>query len=110
MLIFLLLTFADAVADANADAGCSTIALPERCSGELKKEGVILYGLGKLNYSELRFNQRKVVEGYASGKDVFSYSPTGSGKSLTFELACLCDKFYSLMKPIAFGRCKISTR
>ena len=29
------LTFVDADADANADAWGSTIALPERCSGEL---------------------------------------------------------------------------
>ena len=33
-----LLTFVDA--NANADAGGSTIALPERCSGELKTENI----------------------------------------------------------------------
>ena len=32
------LTFVDA--DANSDAGGSTIALPERCSGELKQTNV----------------------------------------------------------------------
>ena len=50
-------------------------------------EDAILYGLGKLNYSELRPSQSNVIVGYASGKDVFFCSPTGSGKSLTFELA-----------------------
>ena len=32
-------------------------------------------------------HQRKVIEGYCSGKDVFLSAPTGSGKSLTFEVA-----------------------
>ena len=36
------LTFVDA--NANADAGGRTIALPERCSGELKNEEIVLFG------------------------------------------------------------------
>ena len=32
-------------------------------------------------------NQRKVIESYFDGKDVLFCSPTGSGKSLTFEVA-----------------------
>ena len=38
-------------------------------------------------YSELRDYQRKTIEAYLSGKDVFVSAPTGVGKSLTFELA-----------------------
>ena len=51
-------------------------------------EDAILYGLEKLNFTELRPNQRNVIEEYASRKDMgFFCSPTGSGKSLTFEIA-----------------------
>ena len=38
-------------------------------------------------YSELREYQRKTIEAYVSGRDVFVSAPTGGGKSLTFELA-----------------------
>ena len=38
-------------------------------------------------YSELREYQRKTIEAYMSGRDVFVSAPTGGGKSLTFELA-----------------------
>ena len=38
-------------------------------------------------YSELRDYQRKTIEAYLSGKDVYVSAPTGAGKSLTFELA-----------------------
>ena len=38
-------------------------------------------------YSELRDYQRKTIEAYLSGRDVFVYAPTGAGKSLIFELA-----------------------
>ena len=39
-------------------------------------------------YYELRDYQRKTIEAYLSGKDVFvsAHAPTGAGKSLTFEL------------------------
>ena len=40
---------------------------------DTKMEAAKLYGIAKLNYSELRPNQRKVIEGYASGKDVFNW-------------------------------------
>ena len=50
-------------------------------------EGVLSFGLWKLGYSELQESQRKVVESCVSGKDVFFRSPTGSGKSLCFEIA-----------------------
>ena len=47
----------------------------------------ITYGLRKAQYKDVREHQRKVIEGYCSGKDVFLSAPTGSGKSLTFEVA-----------------------
>lgn len=50
-------------------------------------ESVLKEALAKLGYTELRPNQRQVIENYISGKDVLFCSPTGSGKSLTFEVA-----------------------
>ena len=50
-------------------------------------EEAIKYGLSKLGYDKLRGPQHEVVEAYAAGKDVFLSSPTGSGKSLCFEIA-----------------------
>ena len=47
----------------------------------------IAYGLRKANYKEVREHQRKAIEGYCSGRGVFLSAPTGSGKSLTFEVA-----------------------
>ena len=47
----------------------------------------IAYGLQKAKYKDVREHQRKVIESYCSGKDVFLSAPTGSGKSLTFEVA-----------------------
>ena len=47
----------------------------------------INFGLNKLNFENIRENQRNVVEAYLSGRDVLMISPTGSGKSLTFHIA-----------------------
>ena len=47
----------------------------------------VAYGLRKAQHKDVREHQRKVIEGYCSGKDVFLSAPTGSGKSLTFEIA-----------------------
>ena len=44
-------------------------------------------GLRKLGFKEIRENQRKVVEGYVSGRDVLMVASTGSGKSHTFHIA-----------------------
>ena len=38
-------------------------------------------------YPNLRDYQKKTVEAYLSGRDVFVSAPTGAGKSLTFEIA-----------------------
>jgi len=38
-------------------------------------------------YHVLRDYQKKTVEAYLSGRDVFVSAPTGAGKSLTFKLA-----------------------
>ena len=45
------------------------------------------YALEKLLYKSIREYQRQVVKNYMSGKDVFFCAPTGSGKSLVFEIA-----------------------
>jgi len=50
-------------------------------------EGVLNFGLQKLGYSKLRDGQRRVVEAYLTGKDVFFCSLTELGKSLCFEIA-----------------------
>ncbi|XP_063417276.1 uncharacterized protein LOC134699791 [Mytilus trossulus] len=51
------------------------------------------FGLQKLSFTEIKINQRKVVESFLAGKDVFFCSPTGSGKSLTFEIAPFVFKY-----------------
>lgn len=47
----------------------------------------IKFGLNCLKYDTIRPHQKTAVEGYLSGKDVFMCTPTGSGKSLVFEIA-----------------------
>ena len=54
----------------------------------------INFGIKKLNFEDIRENQRKVVEAYLSGRDVFMISPTGSGKSLTFHIAPFAIDFF----------------
>ena len=51
-------------------------------------------GLNKLNFENIRENQRKVVEADLSGRDVLMISPTGSGKSLTFHIAPFAIDFF----------------
>ena len=50
-------------------------------------EHAIDFSLHKNGYSELKPNQRTVIEHYMKGKDVLFCAPTGSGKSLIFEMA-----------------------
>lgn len=47
----------------------------------------IQYGLSIINYESLKEVQRKTVAAYLCGKDIFVCAPTGSGKSLCFEVA-----------------------
>jgi ATP-dependent DNA helicase RecQ len=47
----------------------------------------IASSLSRLGYTEIRPHQRKTVEGYLKAEDVFLCAKTGSGKSLTFEIA-----------------------
>ena len=47
----------------------------------------VAYRLRKAQHKDVREHQRKVIEGHCSGKDVFLSAPTGSGKSLSFEVA-----------------------
>jgi ATP-dependent DNA helicase RecQ len=43
----------------------------------------------QLGHTSMKPFQREVVEAYLGGKDVFLMAPTGSGKSLTYEVAPL---------------------
>lgn len=47
----------------------------------------IEYSLEKLGYNTLRPNQDIVIKQYLQGHDILFCSPTGSGKSLLFEVA-----------------------
>lgn len=50
-------------------------------------EGAIQYALNRNGYNQLKPNQRIIIEQYLKGRDVLFCSPTGSGKSLVFEMA-----------------------
>ena len=56
----------------------------------------IEYGLRKLGYDKIKDNQQKVVEAYVAGRDVLMVAPTGSGKSLIFQIAPFVFDFISL--------------
>ena len=67
-----------------------------------KVKDAITYGAKKCGYSQVREQQsqvreqqRQVAEAYLSGRDVFMSAPTGSGKSLTFEIAPYAFDFLS---------------
>ena len=59
----------------------------KNCSMDLKILHAINFGLNKLGYQSLNQYQQKCVESYLKGEDVFVCAPTGSGKSLCFEIA-----------------------
>lgn len=61
---------------------------------KMNVQEAIKFGLNRLNFEDIRENQRKVVEAYLSGRDVFMISPTGSGKSLTFHIAPFAIDFF----------------
>lgn len=50
-------------------------------------DSAIRFGLDKLKYDNIKQDQKTIVESYIKGKDSFFCSQTGSGKSLTFEIA-----------------------
>ena len=56
-------------------------------------EDAIAHALSKLDYTELRTNQKKVVKEFLNGNDVFVNLPTGSGKSLCYCLLPLAFDF-----------------
>ena len=53
---------------------------------------VIKKGLEFLGYEDIKPNQEKVIRSYLEGKDVLFCSPTGNGKSLTYEMATFVFK------------------
>ena len=56
-------------------------------------ESAIDFSLFKNGYSELRPNQKNIIEQYMKGNDVLFCAPTGSGKSLIFEVAPFVFQF-----------------
>ena len=52
-----------------------------------KIKAAIDHGLEKNGFSTLKPNQGEIIKAYLSGYDVLFCSPTGSGKSLSFEIA-----------------------
>lgn len=44
-------------------------------------------------YEDVQEHQRQVIEAYLSRRDVFTFSPTGLGKSSAFELAIISFDF-----------------
>ena len=61
----------------------------------IEMDECIQFGLTKLNYLNIRHNQKEVVLQYIQGNDVLFCSPTGSGKSLTFEIAPYVLSFFT---------------
>ncbi len=55
---------------------------------------LINFGLQKLGIEAIKENQRKVIEGYLSGRDVLMVAPTRSGKSLTFQISPFAIDFW----------------
>ena len=58
----------------------------------------IEYGMQRNGYSELRQNQGDILKQVLHGRDVLFCSPTGSGKSLIFEVAPFAFHFLSHVK------------
>ena len=56
-------------------------------------ESAIDFSLYKNGYSQLRPNQKNIIEQYMKGNDVLFCAPTGSGKSLIFEVAPFVFQF-----------------
>lgn len=55
----------------------------------------IQYGLQRNGYTELKPNQGDILIQFLNGKDVLFCSPTGSGKSLIFEVAPFAFQYLS---------------
>ena len=55
----------------------------------------------RLNYNEIRPFQMNIIEQYYNGHDVFATAPTGSGKSLTYEIApIILGKTVMIVQPL----------
>jgi superfamily II DNA helicase RecQ len=50
-------------------------------------QSAISYGLRSLGYSEAMDAQCRVIEAYMASRDVMMVAPTGSGKSLIFQIS-----------------------
>ena len=59
-------------------------------------QNVISYGLRSRGYGEAKDAQRRVIEAYFAGRDVLMVAPTGTGKSLIFQIAPFCSTILSM--------------
>lgn len=61
----------------------------------------VQHGLAIAGYEEARASQVEVVEAYCKGHDCIMVAPTGSGKSLTFEIApFVLDKLHGTERSV----------
>jgi len=83
------------LANQNANIYMTSLALTclftdSYCDFNLLKMDVraaLDFGLAKLKIQKFKENQKEVVKAYLSGHDVLMVAPTGSGKSLVFQIA-----------------------
>ena len=63
----------------------------------------IEYGLQRNGNTELKPNQEEILKQALNGRDILFCSPTGSGKSLIFEVAPFAFHFLGQMKSCCFN-------
>ena len=56
-------------------------------------EDAIIHASNKLGIETVTIQQRKAVQSFLQGHDVFVSLPTGSGKSFIFQSAPICVNF-----------------
>ena len=60
---------------------------------KLSVREAINFGLNKLNFENIRENQRKEVEAYLTGRDVFDDFAHRIGKKSNLSYCAVCDRF-----------------
>ena len=62
--------------------------------GTLEREGIVEQAVKSLGYRELKYEQKKAILDFISGKDVFIALPTGFGKTLIY---CCLPRVFDLL-------------
>ena len=69
----------------------------------------INFGLNKVNFENIRENQRNVVEAYLSGRDVLMISPIDKMRKKSYlAYRAVCDRFlqtWLIAKEMIFRQC-----